>query len=388
MASPDVAASLPSAATLAADLVPLFIRERTLMLSERKLIFHQFGDREMLPEGQGKTIQFTRYERLVLPTLPLTEGNTPSPQQLTTAIVQAVPDQWGGVVALTDVGQLTVRHPVLRIAQDRIATQHTETVDREIQLGLMGGTNVIFANGRPSRSTMVAGDNPTTDLIRQIVANLRNQGAPSYEGGHYVGVLDPFMEMDLTKVATFVNASSYSNIRSLYNGEVGMWMGVRWMVSNFLPIIGYQQAKQGTSTGDALFTQSGTVNDTTPVVTVAYDTTTTVTGFTKLGTAGNLTARATRIDPQSGQEVAITAAMTLTVAAAGYVRIGAAAGYVNGTYNIYCSLQGSAIPVYQVTVTPGALTGSNTVPPTICLLGLGGAQNLAAGTGTSAPQVV
>ena len=58
MASPDVAASLTSSATLAADLVPLFIRERTLMLSERQLILHQFGDKEMLPEGQGKTLQF------------------------------------------------------------------------------------------------------------------------------------------------------------------------------------------------------------------------------------------------------------------------------------------------------------------------------------------
>jgi len=80
MASPDVAASLTSSATLAADLVPLFIRERTLMLSERQLILHHSATRRMLPEGQGKTLQFTRYERLSLPTLPLTEGQTPSPQ--------------------------------------------------------------------------------------------------------------------------------------------------------------------------------------------------------------------------------------------------------------------------------------------------------------------
>src|SRR5947207_10397805 len=303
MASPDVAASLTSSATLAADLVPLFIRERTLMLSERKLIFHQFGDRARRPQGHGQTIQFTRYERLSLPTLPLTEGNTPSPQQLTTAIVQAVPDQWGGVVALTDVGTLTVRHPLLRIAQDRIATQHTETVDREIQLVLMGGTNVIFANGRTSRSTLVAGDNPTTDLIRQIVANLRNQGAPAYEGGHYVGVIDPFMEMDLTKDATFVNAASYSNIKQLYNGEVGMWMGVRWMRSNFLPIISYIKAQQGTSTGDTNFTQTGTLNDTSPQFYFAYDTTTSaITNFARFGSSGNVTVQVSRLDPQSGQE--------------------------------------------------------------------------------------
>src|SRR6266849_3452639 len=108
MASPDVASSLTSSAVLAADLIPLFIKERTLMLSERQLVFYQFGDKEMLPEGQGKTVQFTRYERLSLPTVPITEGLTPSAQQLTTAVVQAVVDQWAAIVALTDVGLLTV----------------------------------------------------------------------------------------------------------------------------------------------------------------------------------------------------------------------------------------------------------------------------------------
>ena len=157
MASPDVAASLTSSAVLAADIIPLFIKERTLMLSERQLVLYQFGDKEMLPEGMGKTMQFTRYERLTLPLVPITEGQTPTPQQLTTATVQAIVDQWAAVVALTDVGILTVRHPVLRIAQDRISMQHSELIDREIQETLLGGTNVSFANGRTSRSTLVAG---------------------------------------------------------------------------------------------------------------------------------------------------------------------------------------------------------------------------------------
>ena len=161
MASAAVDANLTSSATLASDLIPLFIKERTLMLSERQLVLFQFGDREMLPEGQGKTVQFTRYERLVLPNTPLTEGQTPNPQQLTTAVVQAIVDQWGAVVALTDVGMLTVRHPVLRIAQDRISMQHSELVDREIEDVIAGGTNVTFANGRGRRWSRATCRTPT-----------------------------------------------------------------------------------------------------------------------------------------------------------------------------------------------------------------------------------
>src|SRR5438552_12810305 len=130
---------LTSSATLAADLIPLFIKEKLLLLFERQLVLFQFGDKENLPEGSGKTVQFTRYNRLPLPTVPTTEGVTPSAIPLNTAIVQAIVDQWSSVVALTDVGILTVKHPVLRIAQDRISMQHSETVDREIENVLQGG---------------------------------------------------------------------------------------------------------------------------------------------------------------------------------------------------------------------------------------------------------
>src|SRR5438128_3181930 len=197
---------LTSTAVLAADIVPVLIKERMLMLSERQMVLFGLAQKEQLPPGMGKTAQWTRYERLPLPTGPLGEGVTPNAIPLTTAIVQAIVDQWGSDVALTDMGILTVRHPALRAAQERLGTQHAETIEREIQDTLNGGTNVVFAAGRSARASLVAGDNPSTDLIRQTVANLRSQGAPTYEGGHYVGVFDPFVEMDITKDATFVNA--------------------------------------------------------------------------------------------------------------------------------------------------------------------------------------
>ena len=348
---------LTSSATLAADLVPLFIKERTLMISERQYIFYQFGDKEALPEGQGKTIQFTRYERLALPTVPLTEGVTPTAVPLTTAVVQAIVDQWGSVVTLSDVGILTVRHPVLREANSRIATQHTETVDREVQNVLAGGTNVTFANARTARANLVAGDVPTTDLIRQIVANLRAQGAPTLEGGHYVGCLDPFLEMDLTKDATFVNAASYSNIRALYNGEVGMWMGVRWVRSNFIPIITYLQ----------------TGADTTPTFTSSS--VAAVGGLTGFA-AANVVWQISKLDPQSGQEVFLSKANTQAITATQVLSINSTANTLPGTYNLYVSLLGSTIPVYQVTFTltsaPGAVT-------TLIAVGASGTQSLPAG---------
>src|SRR5689334_14490309 len=104
--------------SLAADLVPVVIKERMLALSDLQLVFYELGEKISLPEGNGKTVQFTRYERLPLPTQPATEGVTPTETPLTTSVVQAVVDQWIGIAVLTDVAVLTIRHPVLRVAQD------------------------------------------------------------------------------------------------------------------------------------------------------------------------------------------------------------------------------------------------------------------------------
>ena len=348
--------------TLAADLVPLLIKERMLMISERNMTFYQLAQKETLPPGMGKTVQFTRYERLPLPLFPASEGNTPNSIPLTTAVVQAIVDQWISVVTLTDMGILTVRHPVLRVAQDRLGTQHSELIDRELEDTLAGGTNVAFAGGRTSRSSLVAGDVTNTDLIRQIVANLRNQGAPSLEGGLYAGVVDPFMEMDISKDATFTNASSYSNIRTLLNGEIGTWMGVRWMRSNFIPIITYMS----------------TAADTAPQFTFAAATAgLQATGFTAAG--GNVVIQVTKLDPQSGQELLISAVRTVTAAGAAWsLDVTQAAASTAGTYNFYVGLQGSSVPVFQTSLVLGNGAGA-----VVARFYLAGAQSL-----TSTPPAI
>ncbi len=77
----------------------------------------------------------------------------------------------------------------------------------------------------------------TTNLVRTLVSGLRSRGAYEYDGTDYVGVVDPFVEMDLSADSTFQTAASYSNIKVLMNGEIGKWMGVRWMRSNFISTI-------------------------------------------------------------------------------------------------------------------------------------------------------
>jgi len=321
-------------------------------------VFFEIGDRETLPEGQGKTIQFTRYERLALPGAPLLESQTPDATPLTTSVVQAVVDQWGAVISLSDIAQLTVRHPVLRVAQERLGTQHAETIDREIQKTLMGGSNVTFANNKGTRVALAAGDVLTTDDVRRVVSTLRNNGAPTMNGD-FIGVFNPFVEMDVTKDGTFVNAASFSQVRQLLVAEVGTWMGVRWKRSNLIPVI----VRLTTPTPTAVAPPAG------------------MTGFT--ATTGHVSFKLTRLDITTGFETAILDSTNLTLGSAFAAQIILPAD--SRTYNIYLSVEvasanaGHGLETFQLQV---AQTGAATTVRIAKAIGATGIETFVVGGAT------
>jgi N4-gp56 family major capsid protein len=212
-----------------------YIAAQTLKRIHRDLVVYGMGKKEKLPNRFSKTFQYTRYEKLDLPYSPITEGVTPSSSDMSINTVQAVMDQWGSFVNLSDVAQITAKHPALQQAIQLLGEQASEVIDRECIKLLLSNTNVTYPGAATSRVTIGAGDIPDTAVVKQVLADLRKQGARGISGRIYQGLLDPFHEMDVMDDTTFVNAASYSNIVALKNGEVGTWFGVRWMCSNLIP---------------------------------------------------------------------------------------------------------------------------------------------------------
>ena len=214
-----------------------FIAAKTLMRINRDVIVAGLGRKERLPNRFARTFQFTRYEKLALPQSPLTEGVTPTGRAMTISTVQAVMDQFGDVVELSDIAVITAKHPALQQAIELIGEQAAELIDREVIEILLSNTNVTFPGSATSRATLAGTDVIDTTTVKRVMAALRSQGARPVSARMMWGLTDPFMEMDLLEDATFKDAASESNIRALQNGEVGMWMGTRWLVSNLLPSV-------------------------------------------------------------------------------------------------------------------------------------------------------
>ena len=236
-----------------------YIADETLPLARRQLVAYQFGDPLTLDKGRGTTYTATRYNRLPLPYAALSEGVPPVGETMTIAQVSAVAQQWGDKVTITDVAELTIKHPLFKKGIELTALQLAETLERNTMVALMAGTQVNYVNTKGSRAALVAADvlDPTT-VIRTDAA-LETLGAPRFMGDeqtdtkvdanaggkrasenprampHYAAIIHTLVVGDFRQNSTVVLAWSYSDLNRLYNYEAGEWSGIRFCKSNMVP---------------------------------------------------------------------------------------------------------------------------------------------------------
>lgn len=263
-------------ATFSAD-IENYIQQKTLRLVDRQLVAYQFGQPLRLPKQRGTTYTASRYDRVNLPFAPLSEGVPPTGEAMTLVQVSATALQWGDTITVTDIADMTIKHPLFQTAIKLIAMQMAETLERNTFNNLLAGSQINYVNSRGSRGALVAGDVLNTHEINRAVGALRTIGAPEFMGQrsedekvtagkptmaskdprgfqHYVGIFHPLVEEDLGENPGITQAWSYSDVNRLYNNEVGTWRGVRWTRSNMVPFFVGVAAATGTgnATGGAL----------------------------------------------------------------------------------------------------------------------------------------
>ena len=256
-----------------------YIADETLPLARRQLVAYQFGDPLELPKGRGTTYTATRYNRLPLPYAPLSEGVPPIGETLAIGQVSAVALQWGDKVTITDVAEMTIKHPLFKKAIELTGLQVAETLERNTFVNLMAGTQINYVNSRASRGALIAGDVLDTQTVIRTDAALETLGAPRFMGDemtdtkidadaggkrasenprampHYAAIIHTIPVADFRQNSTVVTAWSYSDLNRLYNYEAGEWSGIRFCKSNMVPTFtGYAQTNGTGGTAGSLAT--------------------------------------------------------------------------------------------------------------------------------------
>jgi len=238
--------------------VEAFIQEEVEPLARRQLVAYQFGAPLRLDINRGTTYTASRYERLPLPFAALQEGVAPSGESMTLSQVSATAQQWGDLVRVTDVANLTIKHPLFQQAIQLVSLQMPETLERNTLNTLLAGNQVNFVNSRASRASLVATDVLSPTEIYRAVGSMENFGVPHFMGDertdimkeagarkdmsrspstmeHYVALINPLPVNDMKQNATVANAWAQSDINRLYNNDLGEWGGVRFCKSNMIP---------------------------------------------------------------------------------------------------------------------------------------------------------
>lgn len=234
-----------------------FLAAKLIARSYLKLVMGSLMDKVTQPEGAGLVANFVRYKRMNVPLATLSDdGQDPANSSFSIDSVTVTLDEWGDVVTLTNVAQLTTKHPLLQQAIALMADNAARVMDREITVVMLAGTNVQYGDASvTSRRTITNTMTISVNTMHKARITMVNNGAPPRGGpagdaqqvaakgqvfaSAYVAVAGPEICADIqqpgTSLGTWAAVATYARADAMYNAEVGTFAGIRWVETNFIP---------------------------------------------------------------------------------------------------------------------------------------------------------
>lgn len=244
--------------------------------AEPVLVLNKLGDHKPMPKDASKVIKFRRPVPLPLATTPLTEGVRPAGTNFRYERIQATLQQYGDWMPITDVVHDLHEDPVGSDMAMMAGEQAAETIETVCYGELIGGTNVIYANGTARdevTSTIQLGT--IRKAVRSLLANKAKRitsilsasvqvGTTPIEAA-YVGICHTDVVASLRSINGFVTVSEYGSRKPICAEEVGSIEDVRFVASPLFNSWADAGGAAGTGATEAVST-SGTQADVYPVI--------------------------------------------------------------------------------------------------------------------------
>ena len=229
-----------------------FYDKNLIRLAEPELVHDQFGQKRPIPGGNGKTIEFRKFN--ALPSVPsdrlLTEGITPNGQFYGVTAITATVEQYGGYITLSDMLNLTAYDNNMQEVMKLLASQAGQVSDKITRDILAEGTNVSYAGNATGRvddtgvTGLTSSDVLTIEDIKKAVRKLKRVNAKTING-NFVAIVHPDVAYDLMEDSEWIDANHYAGSQKIFNGEIGKMYGVRfvettmakiWVTTGGLPV--------------------------------------------------------------------------------------------------------------------------------------------------------
>ncbi len=208
-----------------------------------EMLFDQAADVQPTAQSMpGSGVTFTIFSELAQATSTISETVDITPATMGDSQVTVTLAEYGNSVLTTAKLRGTSFLDVDSAGANLIGYNAGDSIDAVVSAVLAAGTNVVFATGGAtdpvSRTTINSDDALSAADVRLVTAQLRKANVPTYNG-HYMGYIHPDVSYDFrtaTDAAAWRTPANYVNPTGIYNGEIGMFEGVRFVETARAPL--------------------------------------------------------------------------------------------------------------------------------------------------------
>lgn len=213
----------------------IYYEKKLLSTLEPRLVLMPLGKKQRLPKGNGKRVEWLRYDSISESTAQLTEGVTPNAVEYGTSKVVADIAQYGQYARVSDLLSDLAIDPVMENLSERFGIAASKTIEKLIVSELDAATDAaaITASGTGELLSH-------KDLIEAMILQKAAYIGP-HESGSYVTVLHPLCEYDLLidgQDGSWLDIHKNVNNQPMLNGEIGRMYGMRFLVSDKMEVDG------------------------------------------------------------------------------------------------------------------------------------------------------
>lgn len=201
-----------------------------LARAEYELVMKEGGQIRTHATGQGRTVNFTRYNPLTVITDPLGEASNPVTCPINASTVAMTLSEYGMTTTHSKLLTMVSIDSGMKEKIELVGQNMGETLD-QLTRNELNTNGTSFYGNNANVASFTAGDTMDACDIRLMTRTLELNKAMLYPDGLYIGKTDPYSKYNLIGDTTWVNAKTYSDVKGLYTGEMGELYQVRWLLN-------------------------------------------------------------------------------------------------------------------------------------------------------------
>jgi N4-gp56 family major capsid protein len=223
------------------------------------LYFRQLGTKVTIPQGYGDKVKIPRWQT---PVYNHSSGASAGMATLTTsltAVSQITESSAGASVVAKTLGAEDITGQVAKFAGARGYTDKLiitakanflegalESLTRELACRIDNYTRtqldtaaIAFSANAGTGTTATTTDGLFGKNVAKIAPFMDSLNVPRWEDQTFVGVFNPLVQYDVYRdpsAGGFTNVARYNDASKIYRGEIGQKFGLRFLLSNTVPV--------------------------------------------------------------------------------------------------------------------------------------------------------